>query len=134
MIGVLIHSRLDAFEELDQLIQGKVFPLVIPDKTEVPHIAYGIRHFPPDYVKTGSIVGGSVVDNVEVAINVSSLKYKELQNIVGKVRLAIESETLTYGNVTTKPILLYSIEESYDKKTRNFHSMIVFKVMTNRMV
>ena len=134
MIGVLIHSRLDAFEELDLIIQGKVFPLVVPDGTEVPHIAYGIRHFPPDYVKTGSIVGGSVVDNIEVALNVSSLKYKELQDIVGKVRLAIESETLTYGNVTTKPILLYSIEESYDKKTRNFHSMIVFKVMTNRMV
>lgn len=134
MIGVLIHERLDVFSALDAIIQGKIYPLVIPDKVAVPHIAYGVRHFPPDYVKTGVIVGGSVVDHIEVALNISSLKYKELQSIIANVRLAIEAETLTYAGVTTKPIMLYSIEESYDKKTRNFHSMMIFKVLTNRMV
>lgn len=135
MIGILIHEKLNGFTDLTDILGvDKVFPLIVQDDVEVPHIAYGVRHFPPDYVKSGTIVGGAVVDHIEVAIRVSSLSYKEIQDIVAQVRLALESSELTSGNITTKPMTIYSIDESYDRQTRNYHSMVIFKIVTNRIV
>ena len=134
MLGILIHKELDGNSQLNNIIKKNTYPLVVPDGIEIPHIAYGVRVFPPDYSKVSVNIGQSVVDHSEAMLEISSSKYKELQEIMGYVRVAIEGKKLIFQSIETKAITLYSQEEHYNNKTRNYNGVMVFKVDHNRLI
>lgn len=132
MVGILIYEKLSNSADVSALVGNNIFPLTVPDTSELPHIVYGVKTLTPDYVKTSSGVYGGVVDYMEVHIEISSMNYKELQDIVLKVRRELESATLVHLSSVTKPITLSHIDEGFDARSRNFNSVIVFDIIINR--
>ena len=132
MVGILIHEKLTAFEPLNDIMLGKVSPLIAEDETKLPYIVYGVRIGPPEYAKIG-LEKSSVVDSIDIVLEITSISYKELQIIMGNIRLAIENQTISHNGIETRLVSLRSQEEYFEKKSRNYNGTMLFNVKTNRM-
>tara|TARA_R110000803_G_scaffold210835_1_gene284141 strand:+ start:9599 stop:10999 length:1401 start_codon:yes stop_codon:yes gene_type:complete len=133
MIGILIHEKLINYAPLNDIIEGRISPLISDDKSKLPYIVYGIRIGPPEYAKIG-IKNSGIVDSIDIVLEITSDSYKILQNVMGKIRLAIENQTLSFNGVESRTVSLRSQEEYFEKKSRNYNGTMLFSVRTNLMV
>ena len=79
------------------------------------------------------LLNSSVVDNIEIAIEIVSSSYRELQEIISLVRDAIEFQQFEHNGVMTRQSFLRSITETYSNNTRNYMGAVLFNVSTNRL-
>jgi hypothetical protein len=132
MIGLLINDRLNSYAPLNPLVSNRISPIIAEDESMIPYITYNTRIGTPDYAKIG-LLNSSVVDNIEIAIEIVSSSYRELQEIISLVRDAIEFQQFEHNGVMTRQSFLRSITETYSNNTRNYMGAVLFNVSTNRL-
>lgn len=107
-INVYINEALKEDEELVQMVNGNIYPVVCNQDTTFPFIVHYRDSITTDYTKCGR-----VGDTVNFSVEIASKKYKEGMDIAERVRAVLELKRNTYF----QDLLLDSVEEFYAENT-----------------
>jgi len=127
MIGKVIASLLTNSTSLTTLIPStRMYPYALNEDTPLPAIIYTIDSISTDYDKDGW-----VGDEYVFSVSSYSDDYKQLQNVVQQVRLALELKSGTIEGIDINRIYLQSMIEGYNFVENVYLNRLTFNVFVN---
>lgn len=90
MMEIAVTSALKAYSGLDALIDGRVFPILIPQDKDLPSLAYmKVANYDMETIDCSD----SSSTRSRLQIDVIAVKYSEAKAVAKQVRLAMQSST-----------------------------------------
>lgn len=112
-IGKLIYGTLVDNEDVFELVQTKVFPIIAENDTTFPFITYS-RLNVSNAIETKD---GFATDSVEFNVQVADNNYERSCEIANLVRGAFENKVISNNELTIKRIRMSNISELYNEDT-----------------
>lgn len=126
MIGKAIYEILSGNTDLTDVIDLKIYPLVITEDTELPAVMYSIDIVVPEYTKDGW-----EYDACRFKVTSYAKEYSDVLDVASKVRSALEFVRGTYGGVVINHIYMDSQEEFYQIDADVYIIRLTFNVVIN---
>lgn len=120
-IGKLIYNTIT---NVPNLVGLAIYPIVAPEKTELPFIVFERDSVNPLYTKDG-LVG----NETGVTIYVLSNDYTQSVDFADKVRLAFERKKISYSGITVNGCDLISCDEAFNDYA--YIQKLTFQFKTN---
>lgn len=108
-ISKAIYSILSSDAVVTGLTGTKIYPLVVPPKTELPVVVYE-RRSTPDVTKDNS-----TMYNTNVEIIIMDNDYSNTITIATAIQNALEHYKGTVSGAVIRDIQLYGIDETYEE-------------------
>lgn len=122
LVAKLVYNFLKSNTELNNYIDGRVFPIVAELGTEFPYVAYSRTYITPTYTKDYY-----TEDSVGVDIVVASQDYLESLEIANIIRKQFECKRLGLDNeITISQSNLLGVTEAYDDQANAFIQNLSF--------
>lgn len=122
LVAKLVYNFLKSNTELNNYIEGRVFPIVAELGTEFPYVAYSRTYITPTYTKDFH-----TEDSVGVEIVVASQDYLESLEIANIIRKQFECKRLGLDNeITISQSNLLGVTEAYDDQANAYIQRLSF--------
>lgn len=122
LVAKLVYNFLKSNTELNNYIEGRVFPIVAELGTEFPYVAYSRTYITPTYTKDFH-----TEDSVGVEIVVASQDYLESLEIANIIRKQFECKRLGLDNeITISQSNLLGVTEAYDDQANAYIQSLSF--------
>jgi hypothetical protein len=122
LVAKLVYNFLKSNTELNNYIDGRVFPIVAELGTEFPYVAYSRTHITPTYTKDYH-----TEDSVGVDIVVASQDYLESLEIANIIRKQFECKRLGLDDeITISQSNLLGVTEAYDDQANAYIQSLSF--------
>lgn len=122
LVAKLVYNFLKSNTELNNYIDGRVFPIVAELGTEFPYVAYSRTYITPTYTKDYY-----TEDSVGVDIVVASQDYLESLEIANIIRKQFECKRLGLDDeITISQSNLLGVTEAYDDQANAYIQSLSF--------
>ena len=122
LVPKLVYNFLKSNTELNNYIDGRVFPIVAELGTEFPYVAYSRTYITPTYTKDYY-----TEDSVGVDIVVASQDYLESLEIANIIRKQFECKRLGLDDeITISQSNLLGVTEAYDDQANAYIQSLSF--------
>ena len=122
LVAKLVYNFLKSNTELNNYIDGRVFPIVAELGTEFPYVAYSRTYITPTYTKDYY-----TEDSVGVDIVVASQDYLESLEIANIIRQQFECKRLGLDDeITISQSNLLGVTEAYDDQANAYIQSLSF--------
>ncbi len=122
MIGKAIYSILSNTSAVTDIVGAKIYPVVIPEKTEAPAVAWRVRAT-PEYSKSGN-----PYDECNVDVMCFARDYDDVVDLFLAVRAALENVRGVYNGVGIIGSRVTTYFEDYDREGDLFFYQITFLI------
>lgn len=126
MIGKAIIEILSGYTGFTALVDTKIYPLVLPEDTDLPAAVYAVESVSPLYSKTGW-----VQDDVVFRVVSYSKKYSEALDVADQARDALELTEGIYDSVDIQKIYMTGQDEFFQIDANVFIIRQTFNVFVN---
>lgn len=104
----------DIFNALDHLASGRVYPLVMPEKSVMPAIVFLRIASTPE----NTLNGGATIDQIRFQVDTYANTYAEAKSVSASVRTAMESASFkgtlqTDQDLFEPDVKLYRVTQDY---------------------
>lgn len=109
LIGKHIYNALTEDAFVNNIIEGRVFPLAIPEGASYPYVVFSDINVIGDYSKDGWIS-----DTTQVTVMCVSDKYESAADLSENVRITLEQGEKEYGGRTIGGAELKKSADAYE--------------------
>lgn len=110
LIGKYIYQFLTESSELQQYLNGKVYPLIVDEDVLYPFVVYSRQSIMPRYNKDGNSE-----DVINIVIHIVSDNYVQSLEIANIIRGIFELRRYTDNTIVIKQFLISDVSESFEE-------------------
>jgi hypothetical protein len=117
--GKYLYAKLTADAGVSALVRGRIFPVLLPEKTEFPCVAYSVSNRPLD---SNMKDRGPYHDTATVTLSIwadiqfGQAAYSDVEAIDGAIRAALDFVSSTAGGVTVGTCKYVASEDVFNEE------------------